>query len=681
MATGQNSDPLRLLVVEDNEDDFRYVQYLLRVNTINRYQVDWAPSYEEGLAAVRSKTYDAALFDYQLGGRTGVDLLRELIGAGSDMPVILLTGSDDLRVDQEAASSGAADYVCKQNLDTVHLERSIRYALRQAEMVRALRESQSQLQLFMRNVPCAICIQNEAGEYLFRNELFQRHFDGAALAEASASMPDGTSWQFDVADHHWLIDTFPMVDAAGRKLRGLAAVDITGRIRAEEQLRHTTSLLNGILTTLPVIASRVDEKGLITESRGHGLEAIGLKDGDQVGQSIFDLHPQETDEIQKALGGESVNFRWQADGRNRTHYFDNFFHFDRAQGAGAIGFSVNVTARVEAEAHSRRQSQLLTSVTRNLPIIVGRLDNSGCVVEAEGEGLAARKLSIAALMGRKFAEIYPQTREAISRALAGGSAHFNLSGRGESEEWQAEFFVFGDKSEQGGATFLGRDVTQQRTLEKRLLSISDSEQRRLGADLHDGLGQHLTGVACLATALRDRLNADKSPQAGMASEIASLVNSGIELTRALARGLCPVQVEQNGLPAALEDLAYQVQRLQGVQCHFDAIGPTRLIEPNIALHLYRITQEAVNNAVRHGAAQQIDITLDTERRPHQLIIEDNGCGFDPGALREGGGVGLGLMNYRATIIGGMFKINPQPRGGIRVECTFTNNSSSDENPN
>lgn len=681
MATGPSPEPLRILVVEDNEDDFRYVQYLLRVNTINRYQVDWAPSYEEGLAAVRAKAYDAALFDYQLGGRTGVDLLRELVSVGSDMPVILLTGADDLRVDQEAAASGAADYVCKQNLDTVHLERSIRYALRQAEMVRALRESQSQLQLFMRNVPCAICIQNERGEFLFRNELFQRHFDSAPLATASAGMPDGTSWQYDVHDHHWLINTFPMVDAAGRRLRGLAAIDITARIRAEEQLRHTTSLLNGILATLPVIASRVDENGIITESRGHGLEAIGLKDGDQVGRSVFDLHPEEDAEIRKALAGESVNFRWQVDGRDRTHYFDNFFHFDRAQGSGAIGFSVNVTARVEAEAHSRRQSQLLTSVTRNLPITVGRLDSGGRVVEAEGDGLAARGLSAANLMGRRFAEIYPQTRETVARALAGGSAHFNLSGRGEGEEWQAEFFIFGDKSELGGAIFLGRDVTHQRSLEKRLLSISDTEQRRLGADLHDGLGQHLTGIACLATALRDRLNSEKSQQAGMANEIASLVNSGIELTRALARGLCPVQVEQNGLPAALEDLAYQVQRLQGVQCHFNAIGPTRSMEPNVALHLYRITQEAVNNAIRHGAAQQIDITLDTLRSPHQLIIEDNGRGFDPGALREGRGVGLGLMNYRAAIIGGMFKINPQPRGGTRVECTFTNHSSPDENNN
>jgi signal transduction histidine kinase/CheY-like chemotaxis protein len=674
MALNRQPSLVRVLVVEDNEDDFRYLRYLLQqINTSTRYEADWASSFEAGLAALRRREHDVGLFDYQLGARTGMDLLRESRSMECEIPIILLTGADNSAVDEEAAASGAADYLSKVKLDAIHLERSIRYSLRHAQMVTALRESQAQLQLFMRNVPCAVCIEDQRGEILFRNELFQQQFPPELITAARQQSGGNTTWQFDAASRHWLVSAFPMVDAAGRQLRGFAAIDITARIQAEEALRRTTWLLNGILTTLPVVASRIDDKGVVGEYRGQGLASIGLKDGDLVGANVSEVYPHAAAEIRKALEGGAVNFLSSTEHDGRTHYFDNYFYFDEARGSGAIGFSVNVTARIEAQAVSRRQSQLLTGIMSNMPVIVGRLDANGRVIEVEGEGLAPRGLIAEKLVGRVFAKLYRQAREAIEQANAGDAASFSLTGHDGDEEWQVEFYVFPDANDQG-AIFFGRDITEQKRLEKRLLGITDAEQRRIGADLHDGLGQQLTGIACLATALRDRLKKETSKQVPLADNIAELANAAIEYTRGLARGLCPVQVEQSGLAAALEDLAYQIQRMDGPKCQFVAIGPPPPLEPDAALHLYRIAQEALNNAVRHSGATRIIMTLDSASVPPKLSIEDNGHGFDPNALPSGHGLGLRLMEYRAAMIGGSFKITPRPRGGMRAECTLSNSN-------
>lgn len=672
---------IRVLVVEDKEDDFHYIKFLLRKNTLQTYAVDWASSFEEGLAALRRREHDVGLFDHQLGSRTGVDLLREATKQDCTMPIILLTGNDSLAVDQEAAAAGAADYLCKVNLDAIHLERAIRYALRHAEMVAALRESQSQLQLFMRNVPCAVCIQNERGEFLFRNEEFTQHIEVEELARARKEASGDGPWQYANGQYHWLVTTFPMRDEKGRELQGLAAVNITERVRAEEELLRTTHLLNGILTSLPVIASRVDEKGVIRESRGRGLEALGAKDGYAVGANIRDIYPKEAPDIEKAVKGASVNFVTKVEKEGRAHYFDSYFRSDESRGRGAIGFAVNITARVEAEAVMKRQSQLLKGMMKNLPIIVGRLDREGRVIDAEGSGLAVHGMTPEKMAGKKFAELYPQSREAVAQALKGKAVDFTLSGRHEDEEWQADFFVFSDPHEEEGAIFFGRDITERKWLEKKLLGISEDERRRIGADLHDGLGQHLTGIACMSTALRDRLKAERAPQAENADVIARLVNEAIDHTRALARGLCPVQLEKTGLHSALEDLTYQVQSLHRVVCQFKSTGPVDLRDPTMAIHLYRITQEAINNALRHGGARRVVIKMDSTKPLHRLTIEDDGCGFDIAQTQRAPGVGLRLMSYRAAIIGGSFKISPKPRGGVRVECTFTNTSAQHENKN
>jgi CheY-like chemotaxis protein len=158
-----------VLVLDDNEDDFAFVKILLGKSLAFTYALEWAPTEHVAIEALQRGGFDVALFDYKLGGTTGLEILRTLQTQQCEIPIILLTGSENPDVDQAALDAGAADYLCKGSLDTTRLERAIRYSISHAQMLTALRESQAQLQLFMRSVPCAVCIYDEKGAVLFQN--------------------------------------------------------------------------------------------------------------------------------------------------------------------------------------------------------------------------------------------------------------------------------------------------------------------------------------------------------------------------------------------------------------------------------------------------------------------------------------------------------------------------------
>lgn len=450
---------LRVLVLDDNEDDFAYVQILLGRSRTHRYAACWTATGEEAKTALREGTFDVALFDYRLAGPSGLEVLQDLRRERVEVPVILLTGAENPEVDRAALAAGAADYLPKADLDTTRLERAIRYAVSHARM----------------------------------------------------------------------------------------------------------------------------------------LETV------------------------------------------------------------------------------RQKSQLLQGLLENLPMIAGRINPAGLVVEAQGRGLERHGLGPDTLVGRPFAELHPQLGTAVDEALRGGTVNTEISGRSGRGEWHVDLFLFFDREHGRGALFFGSDITPRRVAERELLRISDAEKDRIGGDLHDGLGQYLTGISCLSAALRDRLQAAGRPEAGDAATIAGLVQEAIAQTRALARGLCPVQLETSGLQTALGDLVAQVERVHGFRCTFEAHGATEECGQEAAVHLYRIAQEALSNAAKHAAPGHVHVTLDFARTPQTLVIEDDGCGFDPAAVAAASS-GLSLMPYRAAMIGGTLTVTSRPRAGTRVECRFSHSS-------
>lgn len=207
-------------------------------------------------------------------------------------------------------------------------------------------------------------------------------------------------------------------------------------------------------------------------------------------------------------------------------------------------------------------------------------------------------------------------------------------------------------------------------LERQIMDISERERERIGHELHDGLGQQLTGIAFLSKVLAQKLVAKSLAEAKEASQIVTMINQAISETRQLARGLQPVEVEENGLMSALEQLAAHIENLFHIRCEFRCNTPVPVRDNNVANHLYRIAQEAVNNAVKHGKPAHITIQLAALGGRIQLTIRDDGIGFRTQPVSKELGLGLQIMRYRANMIGAALDIQSDPGRGTLIKALF-----------
>jgi PAS domain S-box-containing protein len=443
--------PVRVLLIDDEENYLILFRRLLAKAPEKTFTVDWAASYEEGLAALRENRHDACLLDYRLGPRTGLDLLREAMARGVQTPIIILTGLEDPQVDREAAQLGASDFLIKDRLEPVMLERVIRYSVQQAAALQALQRSHERFRL-----------------------LFERSLDAILISTDSGR--------------------FVEVNGAACRLLGL---------RRKELLERKWS-------DLPLMAPYQSQERL----------------------------PAGLDEL--------------------------------------------------------------------------------CLIKPGGK--------------RCFIEF-------TSTALA---PNLNLS--------------------------ILRDVTERRVLEDEIQEISEREQRRLGQDMHDGVGQSMAGIAFLAKVLQQKLQSKGLAEAEDAGKIASLTNDALAQTRRLCRGLCPAVLDSNDIQAALEQLAENLCALFSVACKLRCQPEIQISDNAVAVHLFRIAQEAATNAIKHGGARNIFMSLESENSRLILKIKDDGSGFAP---VEAGRTGMGLrvMHYRARMIGATLSVRQRKQGGVIVTCS------------
>ena len=214
---------------------------------------------------------------------------------------------------------------------------------------------------------------------------------------------------------------------------------------------------------------------------------------------------------------------------------------------------------------------------------------------------------------------------------------------------------------------VARDVTEHRRLEKEILEISTREQRRIGHDLHDGICQQLAGICFLSEILCDNLSQTKHPQTEEAKKLTGLVNAVNKETRGVARGLFPVQLEENGLVLALEELATNTGAFFNTKCEFHHEAPVMISDHIVAQQLYYIAQESILNAAKHGKAQLIEVSLKDGAGRCVLTVRDNGHGL-PAKSGETTGMGLRIMNYRARLINATLQVSNRQEGGVEVVC-------------
>ena len=217
-------------------------------------------------------------------------------------------------------------------------------------------------------------------------------------------------------------------------------------------------------------------------------------------------------------------------------------------------------------------------------------------------------------------------------------------------------------------TELRQEISERMRLEAEIVEISERVQSRIGQDLHDDLGQQLSAIAMLASALEHELKRTLHPKAEAVARFGQLVKHAINTTRSLAKGLYPVELDKGGFTVALEQLARGTEAVSGVECvvHSNSAMP---LGASAAIHLYRIVQEALNNALKHGQPRRIVIECSMVNQVPTVIVANDGAAFKKPVGRMPG-LGLHILEYRARLLGAEITIGPGKEGGCRLVCSL-----------
>ncbi|HET7536975.1 MAG TPA: response regulator [Candidatus Didemnitutus sp.] len=210
---------------------------------------------------------------------------------------------------------------------------------------------------------------------------------------------------------------------------------------------------------------------------------------------------------------------------------------------------------------------------------------------------------------------------------------------------------------------------ERRRLEDEIFAVTERERSKIGADLHDDLGQRLTAMELMCAGLKEDSRRDGPGLTGGLDELGRMLRESIAQTRALARGLVPVGVEPDALQMGLAELVARVNSASRVNCRFECPRPVNVADSVVAGHLYRIAQEGLNNALKHGQAKAILVDLKAEGGRLVLRVVDDGVGLARNQTSEG--VGLGVMRHRAELIGAQLRIDSRPGHGVAIECSLS----------
>jgi PAS domain S-box-containing protein len=344
------------------------------------------------------------------------------------------------------------------------------------------------------------------------------------------------------------------------------------------------------------------------------------------------------------------------------------------------GVGFDITDLKRAETALQREGDLLSGILDTVGALVAVLSPAGEIVRFNRACELLSGRSFEEVRGQRFWELFP-TVEDVERCRAHLAAlRPGQGGEGWEGDWVASdgsrrriawstTSLPGDGSGTSHIITTGIDITERKRMERALLEISTREQQKIGQDLHDGLGQHLTGIAFMSKVLAQQLGNQSWEQGEQARKIVHLVNEAINKTRQLARGLLPVFSEADGLMSALRQWAAEVEDLFHISCRFDCAEPILIRDIGVATHLYHIAQEAVTNALKHGQASAIVLGMYRENGSGILTVEDDGVGMkDPPV--PGIGLGLRIMSYRANMVGGTLEVRRGASRGTVVCCRF-----------
>jgi PAS domain S-box-containing protein len=498
--------------------------------------------------------------------------------------------------------------------------------------------------------------------------------------------------------HMWHRGGFAL-DAEGKSTRGYGFVeDVTARVQTEQALRASEFRFRAVaeLTSGYIFESRLSTDGAnsIMFVSDSFVQVMGVAHDEFLRRGGWDAFCDPPSLLQFRSGLERLEAGFATDievhgcnllGAEKWLRLRSTPLRDPVTGAciGSIGAATDHTEAKLADLALRQQAHIIATLREGVAVIDGQ--GRVCLSNAAFDRMFG--YATGELQGRFSGEL-----STLSPALyqkMGRRIHEQLENiefeptefealRKDGSRFTATCAVA--RIEVGGERRIVAvlsDVTEHKRLEREILQIANREQQRIGSDLHDGLGQDLTGVALLLRSLAARLaraqdvalREDLEPEV---EQIIALVNDAIDSTRSLARGLSPVAAQRDGLVLGLEALVSQTCERYGVNVLLrqevaETTDDHPLFDDATATHLYRIAQEAVVNAVRHGKARHITIALIACEESIRLSVEDDGSGFAVRAA-QGSGMGLKIMRYRARMIGADLRIDSVPGGGTTIRC-------------
>jgi two-component system sensor kinase FixL len=350
-----------------------------------------------------------------------------------------------------------------------------------------------------------------------------------------------------------------------------------------------------------------------------------------------------------------------------------------------VGACIDVDSRRRAEQTLRTQAMILETMLEGVALVTlnGRIEFTNPAFDR----MFGRKqceltgISVSELFNSRQVQSPTTALEGLLEQHSRGGKRDILFRRRDGSQFAGEVLSAGiELSGEKKILVVVQDVSERKQLESEIIEIANRERRRLGADLHDGLGQELTGISLMLRSLAKRAGPAVFDGAPELDEIIALVNHAIQSTRQMALGISPVTLERGGLLPALQTLIGWARDSYNVDVRLRiSVRSPLLIGESAAAHLHLIAQEAINNAVRHGRARSITVTLRTNHTLVSLSITDDGVGISENPVRASG-MGLKLMEYRSAVIGGVMRIKRLPQGGTRIHIVCVQDSAAAKLP-
>jgi PAS domain S-box-containing protein len=669
---------LQVLFVEDSANDAALTELELR-RAGYQLRSHRAQSREEMVAALDAQGWDLIIADYRLPRFSGIDALAVAKERRLDVPFIIVSGQITEDTAVAAMKAGANDYVMKDKLS--RLGPAVERALREAGAQRENRRAESQLEAerafrsaIENSVPAGVSVVDLEGRQTYVNPAFcamlgmherdligvtppfsywppeERENINAAMEKVveGRAAPGGFELRFRRADDERLdvlAQITPLKDAFGNITGWVSSIsDITERKRAETRLaaEHAITL---ILARAPSFADAGPSIAqVLLDSLDLACCAIWLVEGANKKLRLAAV-------VERNAGGEAPK-----------RISDLLNQGELAQGAG-------LPARVLRERRSRwvedvlkeeRKHQLGGAAEQGVASAAAFPAQSGGDVLGVIELFAARSRTRDVAVDNMLAAIGSELAQYLQRAKAEAALRSMYD--------QLELRVEQRTADLRNANVeLESAIAERRRLEHDLLEITDKERRRIGLDLHDDLGQRLSGLALMTKGLEVKLASYHAAEAREAAKVHHLMQEAMNHARDLAQDLASLDLNERTLASALEELAAHATRLFRVSCRVRVPAEMPQLPSPVVTQLYKITQESVTNAIKHAKATRVVISVATRAGRLVVSIRNNGRSF-PKLASGARGMGLRIMSYRAGLVGGTLEVKGKGTRGTLVRC-------------